>query len=84
MHSFDTLEDALRVAQQVMQGEIDPNLGCSLIAEINEKVGFAPELNVFLSLAHDQYDHEKVGFTTESCVPEILDACRHLVLARRP
>lgn len=84
MNSFDTLEDALHVAQQVVDGELDPNLGCSLIAEINKKIGYLSELDVFMSLAHDQHGHEGLGFTAESCVPEIQEACRDLLMAHRP
>lgn len=83
MNSFETLEDALRVAQQVVVGELDPNLGCSLIAEISEKIGYLAELNPFVLLAHDQYGHEKLGFTAEALVPQIQEACRDLLLGCR-
>ena len=73
------LEDACRVAQQVVNGDMDPNFGCSLIAEINQKVGYRSELEVFTALAHDQNGHERFGFTAQSCVAEILDACHDLL-----
>ncbi len=84
MNSFDTLEDAPRVAQQVVDGELNPNLGCSLIAEINKNIGYLSELDMFMPLAHDQYGHDELGFTAESCVLEMQEACRDLLMAHRP
>ncbi|WP_141400771.1 hypothetical protein [Pseudoxanthomonas wuyuanensis] len=79
MHSFESMEDACRVARQVLAGEVDPNLGCGLIAAIGEKLGFPDSLDTFLLLGHEQYDHEGLGITAKSCVPDILEACRVLL-----
>ncbi|MDR7132827.1 hypothetical protein J2X06_000011 [Lysobacter niastensis] len=79
MQNFESMEDAVRVARQVLSGEMDPNLGCGLIAGIGEKLNYPTELGMFLLLGHEQYDHEGLGITAESCVPDILEACRELL-----
>mgnify|MGYP001224339668 CR=1 FL=1 len=79
MQPFESMDDAVRVAQEVLAGEMDPNLGCGLIAGIAEKINFPSSLSIFLLLGHEQYGHEDLGITAESCVPEILEACRELV-----
>ncbi|MGX5730603.1 hypothetical protein ACWKWK_08715 [Pseudoxanthomonas beigongshangi] len=67
------MDDALRVARQVLAGEIDPNLGCGLIAGVGEKLRFPDALDTFFLLDHEQYGHEDLGITAESCVPDILE-----------
>jgi hypothetical protein len=79
MQSFESMDDAERVARQVLAGEMDPNLGCGLIARIAEKINYPSELGMFLLLSHEQYGHEELGITAKSCVPEILEACREFV-----
>jgi len=79
MESFESLQDAVRVATQVLAGEMDPNHGCGLIEGIAHKLGYPDELDTFSLLGHDQLGHESLGITAESCVPEILAACRELV-----
>jgi hypothetical protein len=81
MQTFESMDDAIRVAQQVLAGEVDPNLGCGLIAGIADKINFPSTLSIFLLLGHEQYDHEGLGINAESCVPEILEACRELIAA---
>ncbi|WP_166213190.1 hypothetical protein [Cognatiluteimonas telluris] len=82
MQTFESINDAVRVARQVLAGEIDPNLGCGLIAGIAEKINFPSSLSTFLLLGHEQYGHEDLGINAESCVPEIMEACRELVAAQ--
>ncbi|MDR1888654.1 MAG: hypothetical protein LBQ81_04655 [Zoogloeaceae bacterium] len=82
MHNLESMNDAVRVAQQILAGKIDPNLGCGLIANIGEKLNYPSELAVFMLLGHEQYGHEGLGITAESCVPNILDACRELLAAQ--
>lgn len=82
MQSFEKMQDAVRVARQVLAGEIDPNLGCGLIAAIGEKIHHPTALMGFALISHEQYGHEGLGITAESCVPEILEACRELVAAQ--
>ncbi len=79
MDSFETLDDAIRVAQEVLSGAMDPNLGCGLISSIAEKNNHPSHLMIFVLLGHEQYDHEHLGMTAESLRPEIIDACRELI-----
>ena len=76
---FETMEDARRVAREVLAGKMDPNLVCGLIRGIAQGTNYPSELGTFLLLGHEQYDHEHLGITAESCVPEILEACRELL-----
>lgn len=82
MKSFETVEDACSVASQVLAGAIDPNTGCALIASIASKLHFPSALEAFAAIAHDQDGHEAFGMTAESCVADIIRACRHLVAAQ--
>lgn len=82
MQNFETMEDAVKVAKQVLAGEIEPNMGCGLIAAIGEKINHPSTLLVFTLLAHEQCGHESLGIAAESCVPDILEACRELVAAQ--
>jgi len=82
VQSFESMEDARRVATQILGGEIDPNLGCGLIAAIGEKLNYPKELSMFLLLGHEQHGHEGLGITAESCLPDILAACRELLAAQ--
>ena len=79
MQNFESMEDAVRVASEVLAGDMDPNLGCGLIAGIGRKLKYPSELAAFLLLDHEQYGHEGLGITAESCVPAILEACRELL-----
>lgn len=79
MQNFESMDDAMTVARQVIAGEIDPNLGCGLIAGIGEKLGYPKSLSMFMLLSHEQYDHEDLGITAKSCVPDIIEACRELL-----
>jgi hypothetical protein len=83
MQRFESMEDAVRVAVQILAGEMDPNLGCGLIRGISQGTNFPDELDAFLLLGHEQHDHEHLGITAESCIPEILEACRELVARRQ-
>ena len=82
MKTFEDLEDARRVAREVLAGTMDPHLGCGLIGEIGEKLDHHPELMGFIQLAHLQDGHVDVGFTKESVLPDILVACRELAAAQ--
>ena len=82
MQNFETMQDAVRVAEQVLAGEIDPNLGCGLIAAIGEKNNHPSSLLGFTLLSHEQHGHEGSGITAESCIPEILEACREFLSAQ--
>lgn len=59
------MEDAVRVAKQILAGEMEPNLGCGLIAAISEKINHPSAFLGFTLLAHEQYGHEGLGITSE-------------------
>jgi hypothetical protein len=80
---YESLEDAMIVARHVLAGDIDPNLGCGLIAGIAEKLGRPAELSGFDLLAHEQTGHEALGITAASSVPDIVAECRRLVEQQR-
>ena len=79
MQTFDSMKDALLVASRVLAGEIEPKLGCNMIAAVGENLGHPRELSMFALLAHEQSGHESLGITAASCVPDILAACRDLL-----
>lgn len=72
----------MRIAKQVLAGEIDANLGCGLIAGIGEKLNYPSELGMFMLLSHEQHGHEDLGISTTSCISDILEACRELLGAQ--
>lgn len=76
--TFETTEDAVRIAGEVLAGSMDPQLGCGLIGEIGEKLNHHPALAEFIHLAHLQEGHEHLGYTKESLLPDIMVACRKL------
>jgi hypothetical protein len=75
----DNLRKARKLAAAVLSGEIDPNLGCGLIAELGMRINHPAELQDLMHLAHLQEGHESLGYTAEGCVPEIRQACAVLV-----
>ena len=79
MQTFETMQDAVRVAREVLAGSMAPHLGCGLIGGIGEKLNHPAVLADFIHLAHLQESHEHLGFTKESCLPDIMAACRELV-----
>ena len=83
MQSLETMEDARAIASRVLAGDIQANMGCTLIAAVSENLGMPGELMAFDLLFHEQYGHEHLGITAESCVPDILTVCSDL-LADRP
>lgn len=80
MPDYESLDDALRVAKEVIDGDVSPNLGCGLIAAIGEKLNYPSEFQLFQLIAHEQYGHESLGITSASCIPDILKEC-HAFLA---
>lgn len=79
MKTFETMEDAVRVAGEVLAGSMEPHLGCGLIGKIGEKLNHHPALMEFVHLTHLQNGHEHLGYTKESLLPDIMFACRQLV-----
>lgn len=80
MKRYETLEDARLVAEEVLAGLIGPNAGCALIASIAAKRNYPSALEPFAVIAHDQEGHEAFGITAESCIDDIVHACRHLII----
>ncbi|ODS61306.1 MAG: hypothetical protein ABS41_13260 [Arenimonas sp. SCN 70-307] len=78
MKTFETMEDAIRVAGEVLAGTMEPHLGCGLIGKIGEKLNHHPALMEFVHLAHIQSGHEHLGYTKESLLLDIMVACRQL------
>ncbi|MBL0125304.1 MAG: hypothetical protein IPP88_22390, partial [Betaproteobacteria bacterium] len=72
MNTFQSMNEAVRVAKQILAGEIGPNIGCDIIYRIGKALDYPSELGAFSLLGHEQYDHEHIGITAESCVPDIL------------
>jgi hypothetical protein len=79
MRSYETLEDACSVAAEIIAGSIDPNVGCATIASIAARLNYPDLLEAFAAIAHDQEGHEDFGITADSCIGEIVSACRRLV-----
>jgi hypothetical protein len=72
-------EGCSEIARRVIAGRVNPNDACTLLAEVSESLRGPKELSAFEILAHEQYGHEHLGFTAESCAEEILIECRRLV-----
>jgi len=77
----ELFKKAVFLAQKILSGELDPNQGCAEIGDINRQLGWPTELSGFGALAHDQAGHENLGITPESCIPDILNECKTLVVA---
>lgn len=73
------LEGAKIIAGQIVAGEIQPNVGCAKIGEINQYLDWPEELSSFGLLSHDQTGHEYIGITSESVIPEIINAAKELL-----
>jgi hypothetical protein len=75
------LEEASAFAHQVIRGEITPKAGCAQIAAIHGARNVR-ELDELTHLAHLQNgDHDKLGFSADSCAPAIVEECRTLLEA---
>lgn len=79
MKTYDTLQDARRVAREILGDAIDPHLGCGLIGGIGQKLNCTSALMEFVHLAHLIEEPGHPGFSRESLLPEILAACRELL-----
>ena len=78
MQNFETMEDACRVAREVVAGTMEPSLGCGLIGGIGEKLNHHPALMEFIHIAHLLEGPGHEGFTKELLLPDIMVACREL------
>ncbi len=70
---------AVAIAKQVIDEQINPNIGCEKLAELCQQGNWPEELQIFDCLAHEQTGHENLGFTEENTAPEIVEACHELV-----
>ena len=59
------------IAQQILDDEIQPNLGCAKIGEINHHLDWPEELSDFGMISYEQTGHENIGITSESVIPEV-------------
>lgn len=66
------------IAKDILEGRIQPNDGCAMIGEINFDLDWPTELSSFGMLSHEQTDHESIGITSESVIPEIMSAAKEL------
>ena len=67
------------IAQEIINGSWDVNTGCSILADISMRFDSPEELSIFELLAHEQYDHENIGITSENIKPEIIEAAKKLL-----
>lgn len=70
---------AKNIAENIISGKIDPNIGCLKIGELNQELGWPQELSGFDLLAHEQTDHEHIGITRASIIPDILKEANTLL-----
>ena len=59
--------------------EIQPNLGCAKIGEINHHLDWPEELSDFGMISDEQTGHENIGITSDSIIPEIISAAKELM-----
>lgn len=78
MSSFRTLQDARLIAREVVDGTMDPVLGCELIAGICERLYEPPELVPFMDLARHAKENGQQGPVRDPVLQDILAACRRL------
>ena len=67
------------IARRIISGRVNPNDACALLAEVSESLNSPDELSAFEILAHEQYGHEHLGLTAESCEAAIVKECHRLV-----
>ena len=70
---------AKNIAENIISGKIDPNIGCSKIGELNRELDWPKELSGFGLLSHEQTGHEHIGITRANIVPEILKEAKALL-----
>lgn len=78
MKTFETMQDAQRVARDVLNGTINPYMGCGLTGGIGQKLNHHPTQMEFIHIAHLLDWHEHVGFTKESLLSDIMFECSEL------
>lgn len=79
MRQYETIDDALLLARDILARTLDANQGCALLATIAGKLGHPPSLEDFTALAHEQTGHQCFGIAAEDCIDEIFSACHSLL-----
>jgi hypothetical protein len=77
--SVPLLQGCGEIARRIIAGRVNPNDACTLLAEVSESLNSPDELWAFETLAHEQYGHEHIGITAESCAAEIIEECHRIV-----
>lgn len=77
--SLSWKEGCNQIASRIIEGKVNPNDACTVLAEISESLGTPKELAQFEILAHEQFGHENIGITTEKCTVGILSECHRLL-----
>ena len=75
----DVISRAIEIANGILAGKVQPNEGCTRIANLCEANGLVEELFSFYALSHEQIGHEQFGFDAENTAPLIVEECRKLV-----
>jgi len=70
---------AKKIANQMLEGNRDLNEGCTELSEISNELDSPESLSIFELLAHEQYDHDNIGITSENIKPAIKKAAEELV-----
>ena len=75
--------EAMDIAKEILNNKTDPNLGCGLISEISQNNNSPDSLQIFELLAHEQYEHEHIGITSENTKSQIIEECEALIKRRQ-
>ena len=73
------VDQAVLIAQKIINGELQPNIGCDQISALCQENNWPRELQIFDLLAHDQKEHEAFGITAKNVIPDIIKASHELV-----
>ena len=73
------LHKALEIARRIVDGEMNPNDGCTELSDISIQIDGGYHLGIFELLSHDQYGHESLGFDAKNTTPEIIQECQNLL-----
>jgi hypothetical protein len=82
MHKFECMADAVKIAEDILAGELDAHLGCELIDAISHNLDHPPALQHFSLLIHDNESYEDARLASDQYVSDILAACDRLVASR--
>lgn len=77
--SLSLISGCAEIARRIIAGRVSPNDACTLLAEVGVSLNNPDEPSAFWALSHEQYGHEYLGYTAESCAAEIVKESRRLV-----